>query len=1076
MTAAVDDPAWFPWQLGTGLAERLAAPPAPAPGGGPRYRFWARHLWAQARPEAVAERADAAGLDLDTFRGLLDEDGDALIRRLTGEPGWARAFRTDLEDFAGTTARSGFGNLVAPLVAAAEARLAAAVRDTRLRAALLATMPRERLYQGVLKTLILELNVARVEGRLRGATGEERFADFCEGLCDPARSRAIWAEYPVLARYLRATLDRWVACQREFAERLTADLPALVAAGLLPAEPGPLLRVRADSGDVHRGGRTVALVEFAGGMVVYKPRSLGVDAAFDALVGWFNRHGSGPGLRRLSVVERDGYGWTEFVTADECAGEAAAEAFYTRTGALLALLYLLSAVDFHFENVIAGGDQPVLVDLESLLHQEVSAVTREQGQALDDPVTAFMERSVLNVGLLPTAILIRDANSRRHRVDISGIGGADSQISLVEVALPEDAGTDHARLTRQRPTMTKDVKNIPVLNGKPVDPTRYGDRVADGFAAAYRAIVRHRDSADLLAVLERFRDVPLRAIVRPTQAYGQALSDSLHPDFLRDGLDRLVCLDRLWNGLGGTPNRAEIIESEIGQLLEGDIPLFEFSADGRDLVAADGRRIPDVLADRPYEAMLRRLSTFGGADLERQLSLIRGAYTTLRMDGETWPVFDVPLGDRPASPRSLRDAALGLADRVLDEAVRDGDAIGWVTTSLHDDEHWTLQRASCDLYAGRAGIGLFLGYAGVLAGHERALATARQVADGVVAESARLLADTAARAAREPLRDGELGDLLGGFGAIGGSLYFLAALTRLTGDDRWTGHIGALAGAIARYSGTDVHHDVSAGAGGGILALLGARDLLGDEAVALASAAAENVLARRTVHGGLPAWSSPMGHGNVMLTGFAHGAAGLAYAFAELFAHTGDPRHAQVVRDALTYERAHWSETAGTWRDLREGAQHDTAVRATYWCNGAPGIGLSRLALLRRPELVGRLGLPGGAAALTEELHAAMATTVRRLYTGDRLTGRRTHSLCHGDIGTGAIVEAYARFTGDDELLERTGVVRGAVLDQAAAQGWSCGLPAGTPAPGLMCGHSGIGLGLLSAAHPGRVPDVLLLG
>ncbi len=1075
MTAAVDDQAWFPWQLGTGLAERLAGPPAPLPGGGPRSRFWAGHLWAQGRPDAVAERTGTAGLDVDTFNGLLDEEGPALIGRLTGEPEWARGFRGDLEEFADSGAHSGFGNLVAPLIAAAQARLAAAVEDPALRAAVLATMPQERLYQGVLKTLILELNVARVEGRLRGGTSEERFADFCDGLRDPARSRAIWAEYPALARYAHSVLERWVTCQREFADRLTADLPALVTAGLLPADPGPLLRVRADSGDVHRGGRTVALVDFEHGTVVYKPRSLAVDTAFDGLVEWFNDNHPGPRLRRLAIVERDDYGWAEFVTADDCTGEAGVEAFYTRTGAALALLHLLSAVDFHFENVIASGDQPVLVDLESLLHQEVSEASREQGKALDDPASAFMERSVLNVGLLPTAILIRDANSRRHRVDVSGIAGAGSQISLVEVSVPEGAGTDRVRLTRQRPTMTKDVKNIPRIAGRTVDPTRYGDRVTDGFAAAYRTLVEHRDTAGLLAVLENFRNVPLRAIMRPTQAYGQALSDSLHPDFLRDGLDRLVCLDRLWNGLRLTPNRARIIESEIGQLLEGDIPLFEFCADSRDLVAADGRRIPDVLSAAPYPQTLRRLSAFGESDLERQLSLIRGAYTTLRMDGETWPVFDVPLGDRPADRREARDAALGLTDRVLDEAVRDGDGIGWITTALHDDAHWTLQRAGCDLYAGRAGIGLFLGYAGTLAGHEQALSTARLVADSVVTETAWLLEDTAARAGREPLKDGELGDLLGGFGGIGGSLYFLTALTRLTGDDRWTAPARDLAGALARYAPTDVHHDVAAGVGGAVLALLGARDLLGEEAVTLASAAAENVLARRTLQDGLAAWASPIGHDNAMLTGFAHGAAGLAHAFAQLFDHTGDPRHAQVVREALAYERARWSESAGTWRDLREGAQHDTAVRATYWCNGAPGIGLSRLALLRRPDLVERLGLPGGATRLTGELHAAMALTVRRLYTGDRLTGQRTHSLCHGDIGTTGIVESYARFAGDDDLLARVARVRGAVLRQAATDGWSCGLPAGTPAPGLMCGHSGIGLGLLGVAYPGQVADVLLL-
>ena len=39
--------------------------------------------------------------------------------------------------------------------------------------------------------------------------------------------------------------------------------------------------------------------------------------------------------------------------------------FYRRQGALLALLYALEATDFHAENLIASGEFPVLIDLET---------------------------------------------------------------------------------------------------------------------------------------------------------------------------------------------------------------------------------------------------------------------------------------------------------------------------------------------------------------------------------------------------------------------------------------------------------------------------------------------------------------------------------------------------------------------------------------------------------------------------------------------------------------------------------------------------------------------------------------
>ena len=55
--------------------------------------------------------------------------------------------------------------------------------------------------------------------------------------------------------------------------------------------------------------------------------------------------------------------------------------FYHRQGALLALLYVLDGTDMHYENLIAVGEQPVLVDVETLFHPShapagASAVTR----------------------------------------------------------------------------------------------------------------------------------------------------------------------------------------------------------------------------------------------------------------------------------------------------------------------------------------------------------------------------------------------------------------------------------------------------------------------------------------------------------------------------------------------------------------------------------------------------------------------------------------------------------------------------------------------------------------------------
>src|SRR2546426_4518022 len=57
------------------------------------------------------------------------------------------------------------------------------------------------LFQ-VSKPVILEMHIARLQGRLRGETSEDRFADFVRQLSQEEMILPLLAKYPVLARQL----------------------------------------------------------------------------------------------------------------------------------------------------------------------------------------------------------------------------------------------------------------------------------------------------------------------------------------------------------------------------------------------------------------------------------------------------------------------------------------------------------------------------------------------------------------------------------------------------------------------------------------------------------------------------------------------------------------------------------------------------------------------------------------------------------------------------------------------------------------------------------------------------------
>src|SRR5207302_77510 len=199
----------------------------------------------------------------------------------------------------------------------------------------------------------------------------------------PEYAMEFFREYPVLARQIVNCLDHWLSASLEFVERWCADWPAIRSSFSPGADPGPLVGIQADAGDSHRGGRSVLIARCRSGLqVVYKPKSLAVDQHFQELLGWLNERGASPAFRQLKILDRGSYGWEEFVAAASCSSAAELERFYLRQGGYLALLYALAAADFHYENLIAVGEHPVLIDLEVLLQPHMLDAAAEPADIL----------------------------------------------------------------------------------------------------------------------------------------------------------------------------------------------------------------------------------------------------------------------------------------------------------------------------------------------------------------------------------------------------------------------------------------------------------------------------------------------------------------------------------------------------------------------------------------------------------------------------------------------------------------------------------------------------------------------
>src|SRR5262249_11783937 len=148
-----------------------------------------------------------------------------------------------------------------------------------------------------------------------------------------------------------------------------------------------------------------------------------------------------------------------------------------------------------------------------------------------------------------------------------------------------------------------------------------------------------------------------------------------------------------------------------------------------------------------------------------------------------------------------------------------------------------------------------------------------------------------------------------------------------------------------REIAADESFDVIDGAAGAVLGLLPLWQETGDSTVRDRIAQGGEHLAVRQVkeNGYAGGWMTSMAA--QPLTGFSHGAAGIAYALLKAHTVTGNPAFREAARRGLDYERSLFVAAQNNWPDFRKGGRFGAT-----WCHGAPGVGLARLGCLSHDQ------------------------------------------------------------------------------------------------------------------------------
>ena len=424
------------------------------------------------------------------------------------------------------------------------------------------------LHSKVSRLLVLELNAARVTGRLSGENSEQRWQQFLELSSQQSFWDDLASHYPSLLSRVDAIVRKRCMATLRFAQRWTADRHRLE--GLCAGDPGELNELSFGAGDSHRGGSTVAIVRGEGWRVVYKPRSLAIDSALRGFVAELaGDHGSALNVRVPEVMDCGDYGWVEFVTHRFAAGNEELLSFYRGIGHLLALMRLLSGSDLHAENVIAQGGSPVVVDCETLFTPKIPPSPSGYGGAFDR-AGELIARTVLSVGVLPG----RGIALGWRGVDFSALGMLPGQQPMQRQQGIIDAGTDKAHVGSilvEAPVSQNHPSPRPAL-------AEYWPEVLRGFDELTATLQRLDATGSLRPRLRAFEDCRIRVVVRATEVYAEIGRMLWHPVSLHNpepARQRAFgLLEKMAANVSVAPSDPAVINAEIDELLEGDIPYF----------------------------------------------------------------------------------------------------------------------------------------------------------------------------------------------------------------------------------------------------------------------------------------------------------------------------------------------------------------------------------------------------------------------------------------------------------------------------------------------------------------------
>ncbi|MEY4277664.1 MAG: type 2 lantipeptide synthetase LanM [Pseudomonadota bacterium] len=875
----------------------------------------------------------------------------------------------------------------------------------------------QNLEQVVRRAVVLELNIQSIKNNLNGENESQKFQNFTEQFSSIDNRLNFHKKYPVLYRSIYNKLDLWANAYIEFLERLKKDrLELQQTFGIsINAE----IKDISPSGDTHNLGRSVMVIDFSdGNSIVYKPRSVSIESGFQKYLKFINSIVTDLELRTIKVVDKEDYGWVEYVHFAHQTNEKESDQYHYKLGFLTSIIYSINGVDIFHENLISAGQDPVIIDLETMFHTSIdSELMGSPTQSLQ----SFLHESITGIGILPQPGV---GSTETEVFDISVIGAKKNLKAPYKVLGIENFGRVDMRITEVPgwiPENKSSSENEFTYKTKAIKIFE-GIKSGLNFIQANKEIIIKEGGV----LDECFSGCTRRLIVRDTKDYGGLQQDENHPDLLRDQLDREWHFDNLWAATIERPALLSFIKSELSQIKHGDIPYFHGTINSCEVIGGDGTiiDIKNHIKETPLTKVKTKLYELNLNECNDQLRI---AATTLGLDqliGVTQPALD--------ENKDSFENALIAAEFIL-KRIKNFDNYSWLDTSFNPapaaKDIDAVRVVPCDpyLYDGTMGI--------VLLFHDLWLATKNK-----------FYLDQSLRLTKSALIEVNESNnhSLSGYTGLASVVYVVnKCLVRSNEFNIFEPQLKAIINQINEQIINEEKLDFLLGISGISTAILPYVIRTSNEAgISIISKVRKKLIEKAEI---LSSAENPISGMNY-IRGFSHGISGIAYGLYRIGEYYNDQICFNYSKKLLVHE----SELTKSERWTDEHMQGDSAL--VGWCHGSAGIAL---AISSMPS------------HLTEEnilkyYDDAVANTLKKgVY--------KSKCLCHGSSGNLFCIAA------ESKKVDKFNEVFNVIEKDFTKQGFSSNCSAQNMSIGLMTGLAGGAYFLMHKKFPNLNPDFLTL-